>query len=238
MSGRHFYLNIRHKLAQVLNPGLCLGCGISIKSNRYFCRHCDASLLRVANPCVACGQPNPVTGELCPACLHSPPKWQTMVAPLVYQDATRKFVHQLKFTEQTQLAEALVHHLLPAYRSTRAQVLMPVPLHRSRLLERGFNQSLEIADALSRRLQIPVDRHSLQRVRATDAQSGLSLNQRQQNLARAFHYHQRGQDYHTVAIVDDVITSGSTMTEICKLLLRHGIESIEVWSLARAVLNR
>lgn len=221
----------------MLNPGLCLGCGISIKSSRYFCRHCDQSLARVTNPCRACGQPNPVTGELCPACLHKPPPWQAMIAPLVYQDATRRLVHQLKFSENTPLAEALVQHLISAYQLRPVQVLLPVPLHRSRLLERGFNQSLEIADALSRRLQIPLDPHSLQRIRATDAQSGLSLNQRQQNLAKAFDYQPR-QAYRAVAIVDDVITSGSTMTEICKLLRRQGIEHIEAWSLARALANR
>ncbi len=237
MSGRHFYLNIRHKLARMLNPGLCLGCGISLQSSRYFCHHCDESLQRVTNPCLACGQPNPVTGELCPACLHTPPPWQAMIAPLVYQDTTRRFVHRLKFGDNTELAEALVHHLTPAFQQRPIQALMPVPLHRSRLLERGFNQSLEIAGALSRRLLIPVDRRSLRRIRATDAQSGLSLNQRQQNLARAFVY-QPEQDYKAVAIIDDVITSGSTMNEICKLLRRHGIEHIEVWSLARALANR
>ena len=237
MSGRHFYLNIRHKLAQLLNPGLCLGCGIPIRIDSYFCHHCDDSLQRVHNPCRCCGQPNPASGEVCPACMHKPPKWQAMIAPLVYQQMTRKFVHQLKYAEKTELAEALAHHQAEAYRQRPVQVLMPVPLHHSRLLERGFNQSLEIASALSRRLQIPVDRSSLQRIRPTDAQSGLSLNQRRINLARAFRY-QPSRDYAAVAVVDDVITSGSTMTEICKLLAANGIEYIEVWSLARALSSR
>ncbi len=234
MSGRHFYLNIRDKLTQLLNPALCLGCGIPIKPSAYFCAYCVESLQRVSNPCSCCGQPNPTLAELCPACLYKPPAWQVMIAPLLYQGATRNMIHRFKFAEQPELAEALVHHLADCYRQRPVQALLPVPLHDSRLLERGFNQSLEIAAALSRRLDIPLQHHALQRIRATESQSGLSLNQRRKNLTRAFSYQAR-QNYAAVAVVDDVITSGSTMNEICKLLTRSGIEHIEVWSLARAL---
>lgn len=234
MSGRHIYLNIRDKLAQLLNPAICLGCGIPITPDAYFCDHCVESLARVTNPCSCCGQPNPTLDKLCPACLHQPPAWQVMIAPLLYQGATRNMIHRFKFAEHPELAEALVHHLVGCYRHRPVQALLPVPLHDSRLLERGFNQSLEIAAALSRRLDIPLQSHALHRIRATESQSGLSLNQRKKNLTRAFSY-QPAQNYPAVAVIDDVITSGSTMSEICKLLRHNGIGHIEVWSLARAL---
>ncbi len=234
MSGRRFYLNISHKISQLLNPALCLTCGITISSSEFFCSDCFQDLDKVRNPCQSCGQPNHGDGLICPPCQHKPPLWQAMVAPLVYQGITRKLIHQLKYSEQPHYAKALLTHLLPYYKNRPVQGLIPVPLHTSRLIERGFNQSLEIARILSVQLDIPLLANSLQRIKATESQSGLSLNKRRKNIAGAFNYEIKS-PYHSVAIVDDVITTGSTMNEICKLLKRSGIEHIEVWSLARAL---
>jgi len=98
------------------------------------------------------------------------------------------------------------------------------------LKQRGFNQSAEIARLLSQHPDIPLDRHSLKRIKATEFQHGLSLHKHQKNLLKAFQFTPET-SYRSVAI----ITSGSTMSEICKLLKRAGVEHIEVWSLARAL---
>jgi ComF family protein len=157
-----------------------------------------------------------------------------MIAPLIYQGQIRKQIHDLKFNEKIYVANALLSHLWPIYANRPVDVLLPVPLHQSRLLERGFNQSTEIALILSRHLNIPLDRHSLTRIKATEFQFGLSLSKRQKNLLKAFCFNPEKQ-YQSVAIIDDIITSGSTMTEICKQLRKSGIKNIEVWSLARAL---
>jgi ComF family protein len=112
------------------------------------------------------------------------------------------------------------------------EVLLPVPLHRKRLLDRGFNQAFEIARALSQLLDIPVDSHALSRIRDTDSQSGLSANQRQKNILKAFAY-EASTPYSHVAVVDDIITTGSTANEITKTLHRTGVEQVEIWGLAR-----
>ena len=234
MSGRRIYLNIRHKLSQWLNPALCLSCGIPIETNAFICPDCLISLATVANACARCGLPNPAGGSTCPACLHAPPRWQHMIAPLVYQAGTRRIIHALKFNEQLQHANALLSHLHSCYSGHPVDALIPVPLHRSRLLERGFNQSEEIARLLSVRLSIPIDRDSLRRIKATESQSGLSLSKRQGNIRQAFAFNPIHR-YQSVAIVDDVITTGSTVSEICRLLKKSGIGHIEVWSLARAL---
>jgi len=132
------------------------------------------------------------------------------------------------------IAHALLRHLRSCYDGHRVEALIPVPLHPSRLKQRGFNQSAEIANLLSKQLDIPLDRHSLKRIKATEFQYGLSLHKRQKNLLKAFQFRPE-KPYRSVAIIDDIITSGSTMSEICKLLKRQGIEHIEVWSLARAL---
>ena len=111
-------------------------------------------------------------------------------------------------------------------------MLLPVPLHRTRLLERGYNQACEIATVWSAALGIPVDRRALTRPRSTQSQSGLSAAQREQNVRQAFAYVPK-HEYRHVALVDDIVTTGSTVTEITKLLHRNGVEFVEVWALAR-----
>jgi len=157
-----------------------------------------------------------------------------MIAPLVYTGSVRKLIHDYKFNEQIHIANALLSGLYPYFEKRPVEVLLPVPLHPSRLLDRGFNQSAEIAKVLSRHLNIPFDTTSLRRIKSTEFQSGLSLNKRRKNLLKAFEYVPQ-QQYHSVALVDDVITSGSTMSEICKQLQKSGTQHIEVWSLARAL---
>jgi ComF family protein len=109
---------------------------------------------------------------------------------------------------------------------------LPVPLHRERLLERGYNQADEIARIWSRELAIPVDRKALIRTRATPSQSGLSARQRELNVRRAFAY-QPKHEYRHVALVDDIVTTGSTVSEIARALHRAGVDYVEVWALAR-----
>ena len=233
MSGRPFYLNIRHKISQLLNPALCLSCGVPVSSSAFICIDCLGAMEPVSSPCELCGLPNPVDDAICPSCLHHPPHWQSMTAPLIYQGNTRKLIQALKFNEQIHIANALVTHIHPYFNSLGVDALIPVPLHLDRLLDRGFNQAEEIANTLSSFLNIPVDRKSLSRIKSTESQAGLSLNKRRHNIIKAFQY--RGRPYKSVAIIDDIITSGSTMSEICKSLKKSGVKHIQAWSLARAL---
>lgn len=234
MSGRLFYLNIRQKLSHFLNPALCLTCGIPVKPEEFICPHCVGSFEPVPNPCSCCGLPNKAEGPVCPTCLHQPPRWQTMIAPLIYIGSTKKIIRDLKFNEQIHNANALLTHIPAFYANHPVEALIPVPLHKSRLLERGYNQAQEIARILSRQLGIPLDLSSLKRTRATESQSGLSLSKRQVNILKAFEF-TPAQQYKSVAIVDDIVTTGSTVSEISKILKRSGVKHVEVWSLARAL---
>ncbi|MDJ0881444.1 MAG: ComF family protein [Gammaproteobacteria bacterium] len=234
MSGRRIYFNIRNKISCLLNPALCLSCGIPIRAEELICEICFSALQQVQNPCTGCGLPQKYPGRLCPTCLHHHPDWQHMIAPLVYTGSVRQIMQDYKFNEQIHLANALLSCLYGLYQQRPVEILIPVPLHPLRLLERGFNQSNEIAQVLSRYLNIPVDNTSLQRIKSTQSQSGLSLNKRRKNLLKAFAFSPQ-QPYQSVALIDDVITSGSTLSEICKQLKKSGIEHIEVWSLARTL---
>jgi ComF family protein len=157
-----------------------------------------------------------------------------MIAPLQYRGITRDYLLQLKHAEETHLAKCLCRHTLSAFRQNwpRPQVLLPVPLHRARLLERGYNQAHEIARIWSADLDIPVERQALTRTRATAPQAGQSANQRTHNVRSAFAY-SPGEVYRHVAVVDDIVTTGSTVDEITRVLHRQGVEFVEVWALAR-----
>jgi ComF family protein len=234
MSGRRIQARFQRLVSNLLNPALCLGCAHELELGQHFCATCISQLSLLNNPCALCGLENQTGGSHCAACLYDPPRWQNLVAPLIYQGLARDLLIQLKFAQSLHLANSLVSSVIHHFRMSKSppQVLLPVPLHRKRLLDRGFNQAFEIARALSHLLDIPVDTRALRRVRYTDSQSGLSANQRQKNILKAFAY-ESSKSYSHVAVVDDIVTTGSTANEITKTLHRAGVQHVSIWGLAR-----
>jgi ComF family protein len=234
MSGRRIRAGFQRIASQLLNPALCLGCAHSLDPGQYFCPACTTQLKHLNNPCSLCGNENQTGGSLCAACLYDPPRWQKLVAPLNYQGLTRDLLIQLKFAESLHLANSLVSTVINQFDTGEPlpEVLLPVPLHRNRLLDRGYNQAFEIARIMSHLLDMPVDTHALCRVRDTESQSGLSAYKREKNILKAFAYNSPVH-YSHVAVVDDIVTTGSTANEITKTLHRNGVEHVEIWGLAR-----
>lgn len=220
---------------RILDPGLCPGCRHPLTGGHEFCAACYDRLVRVHNPCRLCGLENHSDGSICAVCLYDPPRWQAMTAPWQYRGLTRELLLQLKFSESLYLANSLVTTIAEHFNTTnnRPEALLPVPLHKNRLFQRGFNQAFEIARMLSSQLDIKLDFKTLSRIRDTEAQAGLSARKREKNTLKAFHCEPAG--YRHVAVVDDIITTGSTANEITKTLHRSGIETVEIWGLARVV---
>ena len=235
MSGRLLARGLGRLFDTLLNPGFCLACGAEVRSAESLCAVCRQRLRRVPNPCRHCGQPNPVAAPACPACLLNPPRWQRLIAPFQYRGLAREYLLKLKFSEGLHLARILCREggAPPRDQLPWPEVLLPVPLHRERLIERGYNQANEIAAIWSRMLGIPVDRRTLRRVRSTPSQSGLNAARRRRNLRRAFEYRARDR-YRHVAVIDDIVTTGSTADEITRVLHRGGVDCVEIWALARA----
>ncbi len=115
-------------------------------------------------------------------------------------------------------------------------VIVPVPLHKQRLMQRGFNQSVEIGRTLSRSLGIPLDKRSCIRVRSTPEQSGLPARKRKTNIKGAFQVSEDFGEKH-IAILDDVMTTGSTVSELARSLNAKGAKRVDVWVCARANLS-
>ena len=237
MSGRQFRTSISNAFSYLLDPGLCIGCGQSLRPSQKFCPVCASLLECISHACILCGQENQSSGSVCAACLYDPPRWQKLTAPLYYRNFSRDLLIQLKFGESLYLANSLVNHLISHFKpgDSCPEVLLPVPLHKSRLINRGFNQALEIAQVMSRMLDIPIDTQALRRVRHTERQLGLSASQREKNILKAFSYKPTSK-YSHVVVVDDIITTGSTANEITKTLHRAGVKNVEIWGLARVIM--
>lgn len=141
----------------------------------------------------------------------------------------------LKYHHRLELARTLGRLFAERLRklSKPPDAIVPVPLHPSRLRQRGYNQSLEIARVVAKRLDLPIVTRGAKRVRATAAQTTLPLKQRARNVRNAFAVNGDLKGKH-VAIVDDVMTSGHTVGALAKALRRAGAKEISVWVVARA----
>ena len=111
------------------------------------------------------------------------------------------------------------------------ELIIPIPLHRKRLRQRGFNQAVELARPIAKQLGLSIDRTLCKRIKNTPAQITLEAKQRQQNMRNAFQIKPPNLDY--IAIIDDVMTTTSTVNELCKCLRKQGVKKIDVWVIAR-----
>lgn len=202
---------------------------------------CCACLRQIPrfNYCGVCGShlPDPHLG--CGLCCVIPPSWDRIVYLSPYQPPLSDLIHRFKFQQHFYLDRTLARLLLLAvldakrkYALSLPDVLLPVPLHHQRQWQRGYNQTDLLCGYLSHFLQIPVEYNWIKRQRATPSQRGLHANERQKNLINAFKI-TKSISVRSVAIIDDVITTGATMHEICTLLRQQGVEHIQVWALCR-----
>lgn len=224
-------MDIYHLLDQWLAriPRQCQLCQLPLdREEQLWCRHCQA---RFPQPpyCHRCGATTPVPTSACGRCLSDPPPWQQCYRLGEYRFPLNRLIHQLKFSGKFWLAEPLGEQLAREI-SSPAPVLIPVPLHRRRRLQRSFNQSTLLAQAVARALGSRCDSDALRRVRHTPPQRDLSRRERQQNLHQAFILNTRDLPEH-VALVDDVITTGSTLAELTRLLVSHGCRQVDIYCL-------
>lgn len=203
-----------------------------------FCS-CCVRLLKAEPYCGRCGAKLPEWQRSCGQCLRNPPKWHAIVQISAYKPPLADWISRFKLHDQYWLDLALARLLLLAVKNAQRQqglnlpeVIFPTPLFWQRQWHRGYNQAELLARPLSKWLKIPVDYQSLSRIRATRSQKELSAAARRKNLQGAFCY-QPLKNYQRVAILDDVVTTGSTMNVICAELLKKGVQEIQVWTLAR-----
>jgi len=220
-------------LIEALLPDRCPLCGAGTQAAG-FCDSCRACLPRHDNQCRACGVPL-FAGSLCGSCLGRRPPIEATIAPFRYDSPISDWIHRLKYHRGLAYGRDLGSELareVEARTAFRPDVLVPVPLHAWRQFRRGFNQSVELALPVSRELGIPVDAGLVTRRVNTIPQVGLRPAERRRNVNRAFAWSGRTVP-RTAVIIDDVVTSGSTVRAVARCLARAGVDRVDVWALAR-----
>lgn len=226
------------RLQDLLFPPRCHLCGDSSAQATQLCLPCTAELPWLAETCTRCAQPVTALppGGQCGGCQRRPPAFDRTTALFHYQPPADYLLKRLKFGNELAVAPLLAGLLaerIDQRMDALPGLLVPVPLHRSRLRERGFNQATELARILGKRLHIPVAHHLCWRRRPTEPQSRLPPAARRLNLRNAFDVSGTPDNGH-LAIVDDVMITGHTANELARVLKRAGAEQVEVWVIARA----
>lgn len=216
-------------------PEHCPLCGARAGDHSGLCGGCLVTLPRHRVNCPRCAGPAGDGESLCGRCQREPPAFQAALAPFAYRSPLDRLIVDLKFRHRLYISRNLGLLLAIELKGSRLrpEVIMPIPLHRTRLRERGYNQALEIARATGKALSLPVDYQTLVRTRATAPQTGIPHDERLRNVRGAFAC--RGSvAYGHVALLDDVLTTGATANEAALTLRRAGVERVSVWAVARA----
>ncbi len=223
-------------LLWAIYPGFCPLCRRASRRAMDLCEACEAAVAFNLDACPVCATPG-LGPDVCAACVASPEPWGLAVAPFLYAPPLNRLVLGLKNGNGRMQARVLGALLVPALRRAYAgqalpDALVPVPLTWRRRRKRGFNQAALLGRDISRRLGVPLASRRLRRIRDAAPQQTLSRSARQRNLRRAFSASGMSG---TVAIVDDVMTTGATLRACTNAVLKAGATEVHVWAIARTV---
>ena len=220
---------------------MCFLCFERCSPAQGVCDNCLINLPALNACCEKCREPLPSNsineGTLCKRCQTSTRPFQSCVSPLRYHFPVSTMLQRVKYNRRLLYLRPLTVHMVNSLQEHYCdkpwpEALIPVPLHWWKMRKRGFNQAGVIASKLSVHTQIPVLHRHVKRVSHGTSQQGLSAKQRQNNMKGVFSMNKEI-PYRHVAIVDDVMTTGATVEELCNVLKKHGVRTIDIWCLAR-----
>jgi ComF family protein len=219
-------------------PPRCAGCGVIVGEIHGFCTDCWTKIEFLGDSgCTICGLPLQATeAGICAPCLARPPRIARTRSAVAYGELSRSLAIRLKYGRKVAIARTMARYMAPLVGTADQPLLVPVPLHRSRLWHRGFNQSALVARELSRQLGIAADPIVLRRTRRTPPLKGMSPLQRRKTVSGAFRVaDKQSVAGRTIILVDDVLTTGSTAEACARALKRAGAARVELVSWARVV---
>lgn len=225
------------KFAHIVFPHRCLLC--ELNGEKLICNNCFETLPQFKSSCKQCGLMSDSGNDktICGQCIANSPPFENTFSLFEYAAPISSLIWQLKFHGNLSIAQLFAHYwidFIPQFYAANSlpDLIVPVPLHHARLKERGFNQALEITKPIGKYFHIPVDTRSCIRIKHTQPQSSLIASKRKNNLKNAF-----GLSYPVtvkhIAILDDVMTTGNTVTEVAHLFKKVGVEKIDIWCCAR-----
>lgn len=225
-------------------PPLCLSCGAQVAEPGVLCAECWAKVGFLSAPCcAACGHPfdfDAGPGALCGRCTAEAPPWRRARAVLRYDEHSRPLILRFKHADRLEGAPAFARWMARAGAEmlAEAEIIVPVPLHRWRLLARRYNQAALLALALGRLSGKAVAPDLLLRTRRTEVQGHLGRDERRRNVRGAFAVKPGAAVAgRTVLLVDDVLTTGATLGECARVLAGAGAAAVDVLTLGRVVLG-
>ena len=224
------YIKVDEWLGLRLPRWPCELCGAAAGSAG-ICAPCRAELPWIGGACRQCARPLGTAGR-CDRCCGYKLPWTRAVAPLAWAFPVDALISRLKYGGALHFGALLGRLLADSCSDLRPDGIVPVPLHPARLAERGFNQARELARPLARVVGAPVLERACRRTVATPPQAGLTAQQRYRNLRNAFAASSEVRGLR-LAVVDDVLTTGSTAAALSRALLRAGAVEVEVWAVAR-----
>ncbi len=231
-------------LVDVLFPPACLSCGgiPEIAPDDVFCSRCRDELVFLdGSLCTVCGLPfpdSPAPDHLCANCIEKAPPYSIARSVFSYEGKILEAIHQFKYALNLAVGQALAGWMAKyPFRGLHPEtfdLLIPVPLHIKRLRQRGFNQALILAKGLSGAYDVDINFRCLSRRRETLTQTGLTRNQRQENVRGAFALKsEKDVAGKRILLIDDVLTTGATIGECARLLLKAGAADVGAVTLAR-----
>jgi competence protein ComFC len=231
------------EVASLVYPPTCTTCSSSVGLREYLCPDCEAKLVRIVPPfCANCSEPFDgaiTTTFSCANCAHRVLHFDAAVSAYRSRGIARHVILNFKYGRQIHLRHLVGRWLLAAFddsrlRERRFDVIVPVPLHPARQRQRGFNQAALLAERLGPHLGVAV-RPVLQRVRFTTTQTAFDRAERIQNLRHAFRLRKNADVRKLdVLLIDDVLTTGSTLSECARVLKKSGARSVYAATAARA----
>lgn len=231
--GLKHWQSITHYLSM---QGACVLCQTSTKNPTMLCSFCNSLLQIIPYSCARCSLPLPTEQfHLCGNCIRHPPSYDKIYTHYIFVEPLRSLIHQYKYHHALHLRRLLMHWLLEAWspEMRTADCIIPVPMHPSRLKQRGFNQSTELAKRLAKTLNLPFEQSLCRKIKPTVPQVGLNAQQRQHNLRNSFQT--QATTYQHILVIDDLVTTGITADLIASSLKEQGVKRVDIWCCARAI---
>jgi ComF family protein len=231
-------------LLYTLLPGRCIICRAQSQRKIDLCSACEEELPLIHHPCIQCGMPCPSRDDnniICGHCTAKPPQFARTFCAFAYISPINLLISEFKNGHNLVTGKVMSQVLARRYKQNikdrpAPHLLLPVPLHKKRLKLRGFNQAIEISQVIGDICQIPTNTKICTRIKDTQDQKSLTAKERKGNINHAFAVN-RDLDGYRIAIIDDVITTGTTVASLAGLLIKRGAISVEVIALARTPLR-
>lgn len=231
---------MRYKIASITQsfrlPVICSVCNQYHPNKGPVCTDCYALLTPLPAACRHCAIPLPdAQFPVCGQCLRQKPAIDNVFTAYRFEEPLRTLLHEFKYRHGFYLSTFMTKLIRDGLscKSYETQCLIPIPMHRLRIRQRGFNHAALLTKQLSRQLKIPYDLFYCKKIRHTPPQAGLNSKQRQNNIQHAFSTKACPLPYEHVTLIDDLLTTGSTACELAKTLKLRGVAQVDLWCCAR-----